>query len=220
MSEIQLYDLRKRGTVIVGAPRSGSHYIQDVIRAQLGIKNISFVNHDQVWGKNIYQEFNTGTGKYHICIANDLISKTFLMGQANLFKEWHVIRLTRSDITNWAVSCYFMLQDNSFGDQVTDNPKFKHNDTERSVYQEHLIQRPEYPIDSLVYFLSERSQTYDVPHHVCVDYADLATFFQHVWPWRPNDYPEIVWERDFKNGALVRQMLEAHTKIEQAYPSF
>jgi hypothetical protein len=48
-----------------------------------------------------------------------------------------------------------------------------------------------------------------------MDYADLATCFQHVLVWQPNDYPEIVWERDFKNGPRVMEILQAHQSIEQ-----
>jgi hypothetical protein len=216
MSEIQLYDLKKRGTIIVSSPRTGSHYLQGVICAQLRKKRIHYVIQDQLNGRDIYQDINTGDGKYHICIANDLQSKEKLMQQTKHLEEWHVIRLIRSDIISWAISCYFMFQKNSFANPVIAHPEFLHSGTQQSVYQEHLDQCPIYSLHLLLHEIGNRLQTYDVPCDVGIDYADLATRFQHVLVWRPNDYPEIVWERDFKNGALVREILEAHTRIEQS----
>jgi hypothetical protein len=220
MSEIQLYNLRKRGTVIVSDPRSGSHYLQNVIKVLLATQRIPYVIQGQLNGRDICQVIDTSNGKYHICIANDPESKEKLMQQTKHLKEWHVIRLIRSDITSWALSCYFMFHKSSFGNQVTNDTKFLHSGTQQSVYQEHLDECPSYPLNLLYSQLGNRLQTYDVPCDVSMDYADLATCFQHVLVWQPNDYPEIVWERDFKNGALVREILEAHTKIEQAHPSF
>jgi hypothetical protein len=216
MSEIQLYDLKKRGTIIVSSPRTGSHYLQGVICAQLRKKRIHYVIQDQLNGRDIYQDINTGDGKYYICIANDLQSKEKLMQQTKHLEEWHVIRLIRSDIISWAISCYFMFQKNSFANPVIAHPEFLHSGTQQSVYQEHLDQCPIYSLHLLLHEIGNRLQTYDVPCDVGIDYADLATCFQHVLVWRPNDYPEIVWERDFKNGALVREILEAHTRIEQS----
>jgi hypothetical protein len=219
MSEVQLYDLRKRGTIIASSPRSGSHYLQNVINVLLGRQQIPCVIQDQLDGRDIYQNINTDAGKYYICIANDPRSKEKLFQQPNRLKEWHVIRLIRSDITNWAVSCYFMLQKNSFGNLSIKHPEFLHSGTQKSVYQEHLDQCPSYPLNLLLHQLGNRLQTYHVPCDVSMDYADLATYIGYGLTWRPNDYPEIVWEREFANGALVRQILEAHIKIEQAHPS-
>jgi hypothetical protein len=220
MGEIQLYDLKKRGTIIVASPRSGSHYLQDVIEILLRMQQIPYVIQDQLNGRDIYQDINTGNGKYHIGIANDPESKEKLMQQTKHLKEWHVIRLTRSDITSWAISCYFMFHKSSFANPVIAHPEFLHNGTQQSVYQEHLDQCPIYSLHLLLHEIGNRLQTYDVPCDVSIDYADLATCFQHVLVWRPNDYPEIVWERDFKNGALVREMLESCQSVEQSHQSF
>jgi hypothetical protein len=217
MSQIQLYDLKKRGTIIVGSPRSGSHYLQNVIEILLRRQQVPYVIQDQLNGRDIHQDINTGNGKYHICIANDLISKEKLIQQTKHLEEWHVIRLTRSDIISWAISCYFMFQKNSFA--TTTNPEFQHSGTQQSVYQEHLDQCPIYPLHLLLPEMGNRLQTYDVPCDVGIDYADMATYFENICPWRPNDYPEIVWERDFKNGALVKQILESHQRIEQSKQS-
>jgi len=220
MGEIQLYDLKKRGTIIVASPRSGSHYLQDVIEILLRMQQIPYVIQDQLNGRDIYQDINTGNGKYHIGIANDPESKEKLMQQTKHLKEWHVIRLTRSDITSWAISCYFMFHKSSFSNQVTNDAKFLHSGTQRSVYQEHLDQCPSYPLNLLLYQMGNRLRTYNVPCDVCVDYADLATCFQHICPWRLNDYPEIILERDFKNGPRVREMLESCQSVEQSHQSF
>jgi len=217
MGEIQLYDLKKRGTIIVASPRSGSHYLQDIIAILLRMQQIPYVIQDQLNGRDIYQDINTGNGKYHIGIANDPESKEKLMQQTKHLEEWHVIRLTRSDIISWAISCYFMFQKNSFA--TTTNPEFQHSGTQQSVYQEHLDQCPIYPLHLLLPEMGNRLQTHDVPCGVSIDYADLATCFQYVCPWRPNDYPEIVVERDFANGVLVKQMLESHQRIEQSKQS-
>jgi hypothetical protein len=217
MSEIQLYDLKKRGTIIVGSPRSGSHYLQEVIEILLRRQQVPCVLRYQLNGSDIYQDINTGNGKYYICIANDPISKEKLIQRTKHLEEWHVIRLTRSDIISWAISCYFMFQNNSFANPLIAHPEFLHSGTQRSVYQEHLDQCPIYPLHSLLHEIGNRLQTYDVPCDVCIDYADLVTCFQHVLVWRPNDYPEIVWERDFANGALAKQILESHQRIEQLH---
>jgi uncharacterized protein YcsI (UPF0317 family) len=220
MSQIQLYDLKKRGTIIVGSPRSGSHYLQNVIEILLRRQQVPCVIQDQLNGRDIHQDINTGNGKYHICIANDLISKEKLIQQTKHLEEWHVIRLTRSDIISWAISCYFMFQKNSFANPVIAHPEFLHSGTQQSVYQEHLDQCPIYPLHLLTMQMGNRLRTYNVPCDVCVDYADLATCFQHICPWRLNDYPEIILERDFKNGPRVREMLESHQLIEQSHQSF
>jgi len=215
MSEIQLYDLKKRGTIIISSPRMGSHYLQDAIEVLLRRQQIPCVIQDQLIGRDIYQDINTDAGKYHICIANDLLSKEKLMQQTKHLEEWHVIHLTRSDINSWAISCYFMFQKNSFGNPLIPHPRFLHRGTQRSAYQDHLDQYPTYPLKLLTMQMGNRLRTCDMPYHVCIDYADLATYFGHVCPWRPNDYTGIDLERDFKNGPQIKQVLQAWQLTEQ-----
>jgi hypothetical protein len=186
------------------------------------------VVHEEYVCRNIYQDienFNAqdsdpSVSKYHISIANDLKTKEFLTQQITGLKEWHVIRLTRLNIIGWAISCYFLFHPDSFGHHAADeHVAFKHHDTKRSAYLEHLTHQPVYPINSLLFELGNRLQTYDVPCDISIDYADMATYFENICPWQPNNYPEIALERDFKNGVRVRQLLQAHQSIEQSLQS-
>jgi hypothetical protein len=214
MCEVQLYDLKKTGTIIVSSPRSGSHYLQHVINKQLTENTIPTVILDQLAGKNIFQDIDIADGKYHVCIANDIRSKEYLIKQKNHSNNWHVVRLNRADLTAWAVGCYFMFQKNSFATHVSgaDDIKFKHHGTKKIIYKEHLDAKGNfvYPLCQLRQELQNRSLTDEIPCDVCVDYADLKTYFGSICHWQPNGYPEFVLERDFKNGEKLKEILQEY----------
>jgi hypothetical protein len=222
MSEIQFFDLKKRGTIIVSSPRSGSHYLQNVVSYQLERQQIPHVTHDQLNNKNIYQDMDTSGGKYRIYIANDTLSINHLMQQENYINNWYVVRMTRQDIDNWAVSNYFMFQQQSFGVLSWDQATFKHNSTERSIYEEHFdtVEKPIYPLSELLGCLSCREKSYEISYNLSIDYNDLKNLVGVHPPWTPNDYPDIVLERDFKNGIELKKILEVYQSIEQLQQSF
>jgi hypothetical protein len=109
---VNLYDLNKKGTVIITIGRSGSHLLGDIISNQLKKKNIVYTNCTEIfltWEpiSQLHDFFKTTMQKvdqlpcYKIIQIQDFQSKLWMIRYGiKWLSEYHVIILQREDNIN------------------------------------------------------------------------------------------------------------------------
>lgn len=114
---LKLIDPNKKGTVILGNYRTGSHFISKLTveaAKSIGLVATELEEH-MAYDANICLEFvqlDCSTN-YLIVIINHADLKIGLLNNPNLLKDWHVIRTTDQDLHRWFLSYHVMMNRNS-----------------------------------------------------------------------------------------------------------
>jgi hypothetical protein len=107
---VKLYDLNKRGTIIITIGRSGSHLLGDIISNKLKLANVSHKSHrenfhcyDQSIAKvsDFYKNqvgIMSGISEYQISQMQDFQIKVWLLStNSSWLKDYHIVVLKRND---------------------------------------------------------------------------------------------------------------------------
>ena len=112
-SKNKIVDLRKRGTLVLGEYRCGTHYLllvaEEICRAHARL----YKNHDEWFTtrgdtKTFFDSLSSDP-VYHLVIINQLESKIEFMKSGIDLADWHVIRVVPDDRERWFMSWYFYL---------------------------------------------------------------------------------------------------------------
>lgn len=212
LKEFKLFDLTKRGTLIISYYRSGTHFLQDVISE----KCISF---SKRYGEictstvnNVSQQLEELTklsdANYNICILNNTVPKLYLRNKQNLLLNWHTIRLTRKNKVSHFISHWFW-QLNTLEQQKQNSGTFLHNSTTNEKYANQLQQHGKVTIDisSVEVWLMEQLILELIPAAEEIDYDDLRDLNPHGFSWTPNQYNNIALSDIFVNHKELEDLL-------------
>lgn len=108
----RLVDVSKRGTMIVGCPRLGTHYLQALCGYHAAQSGLDVVEHDEinhmpdtpryVDPHHIHSYLRQNMpGRYRLIILNHLEHKMPLAGSPGVLDDWHVIRVRDADPHRW-----------------------------------------------------------------------------------------------------------------------
>ena len=133
---MQLYDLNKRGTIVVGHMRSGSHYLASLVRTALSENNVPHTHNGEYFKDSIALKFtqdrytflnivdkikqqdnsddfySTGTIVYPGCL--DMISQ-HKRNYQYFMETYHVIKNVRRDIMSQFMSMMMFNSNSEIG---------------------------------------------------------------------------------------------------------
>lgn len=113
----RLIDPSKKGTVILGNYRTGSHFIAKlaVETAQTHGQSVRFLDEHMAWDSDVRDEFMRldRTTDYVVMIVNHPDLKIGLMNDQHLLDRWHVVRTVNHDLYRWFISYYIMMNPDS-----------------------------------------------------------------------------------------------------------
>lgn len=209
----KFYNPSKKGTLILAAPRYGTHFLAQVIvdlipavsRPWQGIGEHSEIGITKQQFCGIEEEldyFNQQSG-YQVVIANDLAAKMWMMTYPGRFDDWHVVRITHDNKVQWFISYWYFL--------IKHELEFGHHGTSRNVYKQHMDQYGPHTIssDQMMIVLWSLSQTLLNQHISCdehVDYQELAGLDTNV-QWQRNEYLNIELSELFTNSDVIEKLL-------------
>ena len=106
-----LVDPGKRGTIIIGSYRCGSHFVQDLCRAQCQIEGVSYKMHGELVAQDESTNHAVGNllrdiqidDRYHTIIINHTELKLDLMSLLPLH-DWLLVRIVHPDKHRWMQS--------------------------------------------------------------------------------------------------------------------
>lgn len=203
---IPLVDKTKKGTLILGYYRNGTHFLQDVI-CDL---NPGSAMHGEICHDNTIAELEQLTqlgGAYRVCILNNTVPKFFLRNRQDLLSEWHVIHLTRTNKVNHFISYWFWEQ-NTAQERFNNQGRFKHNNTDHSSYRAAVSKPPEYYSPSaVVAWLQEQLINYHIPCNTTLDYNELPEYQTDNLNWTPNRYESIELQDIVANHKEIETLL-------------
>jgi hypothetical protein len=198
-----LYNLDKKGTLVLSYYRSGTHYLQDVIISLLPRSNRC----GEICNDGTIEQLLKIDKNYLVAIMNSVEPKFNLVAHTEVLNEWHVIKLTRRNKVQHFISYWFWEQ-NTMQQRFNDTGKFKHHGTNNSVYALGLIQLQYYPISAVKSWLQEQLVLEFLPYNYTVDYDDLPAVGQELIEWQPNEYGNITLNDLFTNGTEIQDLLE------------
>lgn len=118
----KLIDISRRGTMILGAYRMGTHFVQDLCdyhARQAGLLPIKHQEASHVEGNPRYvdmaqwndyiDEMDRAVG-YHLVIVNSMEHKSEMALRPDLLADWHVVRVVDYDKLRWFKSWFFFMQ--------------------------------------------------------------------------------------------------------------
>ena len=211
LKEFKLLDHTKRGTLIIGYFRSGTHFLHDLIFEKCVVPKKRY------W--EICTSTNIGVGQleeitessdpaYKICILNNTVPKLYLRNKQNLLANWHTVRLTRKNKLSHFISNWFWHL-NTPEQQMQNSGTFLHNSTMHERYSNQLRQHGKVKIDiSFVeVWLMEQLILELIPTDEEIDYDDLSSMTPLNFRWTPNQYFDIKLADIFVNHAEIEDLI-------------
>lgn len=226
-----LWHPERRGTLIVGEPRSGTHFLQKVIRDRVQPFMPVSINDEidleitpggssPTAGRLIGLEARDG---YQVAIVNSSHGKAQLIADPELLHSWYVVRVTRQDkigwFRSWAMFTLHVLgEGNNPPGGTKPDMQFLHHNTPQEVYLEGIRRQGPLRLDARMIsqacanlYLQQLGDL--IPADETVDYDDLYNYqTEHTW-WMENQYPEPEHHRDrsrqlFENWDDIAPILE------------
>lgn len=195
----------KVGTLIIGYYRNGTHFLQDVIHDQIPSISIGECCTDGTITELI--ELSKSKQPYKICILNTCDPKFYLVGNNDILSKWHVINLTRNNKLEHFISHWFWSQ-NTDDERFKNSGKFKHHDTDNSVYKNSAADiKKIVPMSFVVRWLQEQLVNRYIKSDVEIDYSELCNLSTDNIKWRPNQYNDIQLKDIVTNANEVEQLL-------------
>ena len=185
------YDLCKRGTIIVSAYRSGTHFLQNSLSYYL--KQFHVKKYGEV--DELPAEPSDG---YSIYIANSPQSKFNLL-KCDL-SDYHVVLLTRDDVVAHWISYHIWMAFNTHDDRFLGSNLPHHGGT-ASLFED--LPMVEQDLGLLQLWLMEKFMANLVPADAVVDYSDLSSISSL---WSPNEYNKTL-DQLFVNHNIVKTLL-------------
>lgn len=115
----RLINPSRRGTMIIGAYRLGSHFLHDLCCSRAREQGLDVVAHDELVGPSgagtdpevfLQQLISIVSAPgYHVLVLNELNQKSDLLSNPVVLDDWHVIRLIDDDKQRWFKSWFFYL---------------------------------------------------------------------------------------------------------------
>jgi hypothetical protein len=211
----KFWDKTKRGTIIVTSARCGGHFLQHLINdLYQGERSCCGEIH-----KNIFRDIDSfpskeGLRTYQMHIANNFLSKRLLLSNLEKLDEWHLINLTRNDLTSWFLSWWFMHEMCSFANPNGDAVIFDHHNTPGANYETYVQSaKSSKLVLSESRFLELRKAltnyliNFQIPCNESVDYSVLSALQTERTIWAPNKYPDVDLEEIFVQGKLIKDIL-------------
>ena len=210
-----LFDLNKKGTLIISTYRSGTHFLHDYIADVLGNEHVSLC--DEICNDNTINQLikltSSDNNQYKVAILNNKMPHYYLFNNKELLQQWHVVRLTRNDKSHHFISHWFWKQnfkDNDFSIDVTDFI-FQHHGTDNQTYVEHMPKKTQFDIADLIVWLQEQLSIFHIKSDVSIDYSELKDYSSNNIQWKPNQYNNIRLEDLFTNHDEIKILLDGFT---------
>lgn len=231
--QARLWNPDRRGTLIVGDPRTGTHFLQRIVRDRVADHRGVQVNHEidlapiRGWPRSVRTvlEQLASQDSYQIAIINSATAKVELISDPAALERWHVIRLTRQDKVSWFRSwALFFLHGrsevNAAAPATGQDDRLLHHGTPEASYREGLARHGPVMIDSRAVDEACGSLCLHVLAKLIavdeeIDYEDLPGLqSEHTW-WKGNEYPDITMQDMFVNWQEMRPVLEHWHKIDR-----
>jgi len=187
----KLWNQNKVGTLIISCYRSGTHFLQDAIAEHCPFP--TEIIGEICTGNSIQQliDLTNSNAPYKLCILNNSAPKFYLTTAEKLLSNWHVIDLTRHNKVNHFISHWFWFQ-NTLEQQQNDTGKFRHHNTDHSVYCQYLNEiKKTVSLDFVIVWLQEQLINRFVKSDVSIDYTELIEYQSDTIRWLPNSYENI-----------------------------
>lgn len=230
--QVRLWNPDRKGTLIVGDPRTGTHFLQRIVRDRVADLQQVQVNHEidlapiKGWPRSVRDTLAAMAQRdsYQIAIINSATAKVELISDPAALDQWHVIRLTRRDKISWFRSwaLFFLHQKSEVHTSAAasgPDDRMLHHGTPETSYRQALEQHGPVIIDSRAVDEACGSLSLHVLAQLMavdeeIDYEDLpALQSEHTW-WKGNQYPDIAMHDMFVNWQEIRAVLENWHKIE------
>lgn len=228
----KLWDPNKRGTLIVGDPRTGTHFLQRVI-ADLVAADRAVASNDEIdiqwqahWPRTVRAALESLAqgDAYQIAVVNSVIAKAELIAHPAALDHWHVIRLTRRDKVGWFRSwALFFMHENSEHNQLQSvdltSGYFLHHGTASETYLSMLersgpIVLGEQDIKQIGGNVSLHVLSKLVAVDQEIDYDDLPALQSADAHWKGNRYPDIDLAKFFENWGEIQAMLAGWADVD------
>lgn len=231
--QARLWNPERKGTLIVGDPRTGTHFLQRIVRDRVADVREVQVNHEidlapiKGWPRSVRDTLAAiaQRGSYQIAIINSATAKVELISDPAALDQWHVIRLTRRDKISWFRSwALFFLHRRSEihvdPPSSGDDDRMLHHGTPEHSYRQGFAQHGPVIIDSQAVDEVCGSLCLHVLGKLIavdeeIDYEDLPGLqSEHTW-WKGNRYPDMAMHEMFVNWQEMRVVLEDWHKIDR-----
>jgi len=173
----QFVDTKKKGTLILSMPRSGNHYLCDIIDCVLWnvatpIKSVNYgeIHNTAQFNKIMMEE------DYTLAIINNYECLQFLGNNLDLLTNFHVIQLTRNNVLEHLISKIV------FFDLSSKHPH--HN----SVIDKTSIEKEDYTKTQIEVWLGHKKLLETISYNVAIDYSELKDVDCFNFEWIPNTY--------------------------------
>lgn len=230
--QVRLWNPDRKGTLIIGDPRTGTHFLQRIVQDRVaGLREVE-INHeiDLAPIKGLPGSVRhtliaaAQRDSYQIAIINKANAKIELLSDPAVLDQWHVIRLTRRDKVSWFRSwgLFFLHQKSEVNvapSTANDDDRMLHHGTPESIYRQALVQHGPVIIDNRAVdeacgslCLHAIGKLIAVDEEI--DYEDLPNLqSEHTW-WKANHYPDVSMEEMFVNWKEIQALLEYWPKID------
>jgi hypothetical protein len=198
-----LYDLSKKGTLVLSYYRSGTHYLQDAVIASLPTSK----RYDEICNDGTIRQLLETDSRYMVAIMNSLEPKFNLVAHPEILNDWHVIKLTRRNKVHHFLS-YWFWEKNTMQQRFDDNGKFKHHGTDNGIYKSALQSKQHCELSVVKNWLQEQLILEFLPYNYSLDYDDLDVACAGLITWNPNQYGDITLADLFTNSEEVQDLLE------------
>jgi hypothetical protein len=204
---IQLVDKSKKGTLILGYYRNGTHFLQDtILDLYPGIQVYDEIGNDNTI--NDLEQLTQSSG-YKICILNNTAPKFYLAGRRDLLDQWHIINLTRNNKVQHFISYWFWEQ-NTLQERISNSGKFSHHNTKHDVYKNSMLgNKVCYDIEAIIAWLQEQLINFHIAYNETVDYDELPKYQTDNISWTPNQYHSIGLADIFENHQEIHNLLSS-----------
>lgn len=233
-SDQQLWNLDRKGTLILGDHRFGSHFLQAVIADCLGDRcrplglalcanGTDIIPSDAVDRADILCSFEqlTNAPDYSCLIVNDAVEKLTIMSRPDLLDHWHIVRLVRTDKIKWFISWWFYVRhtESNLHRRRMRPEGFHHHGTPRDNYQAWLGKQGRIRLDDrdildLKLQLACHLLNYDIAADLEIDYEQLAALSTEHVAWKANEYPSSRLEDMFENADVLERLLLLWNRVQ------
>ena len=115
-----LFDTEKKGTIILGCYRSGSHFVERAIQEHAASHGIEVLPTGETLPLDAemveVSSFFNEDAQYKTTIVNHISLKWMLINDPDLVQDYHIVRTTQRNIKRWFLSFYIMNNpDSSLG---------------------------------------------------------------------------------------------------------
>lgn len=228
----QLWNPDKRGTLIVGDARTGTHFLQRVIADRVVLDRSVRCN-DEIdigwqayWPRTVRAALDAleDDRAYQVAIVNGVVAKNELIAHPSAIEHWHVIRLTRRDKVGWFRSwgLFFMHENSEYNQQQRVDLQsgfFLHHGTSSDAYLSSLQRRGPIvlgaqDIEQIGGHVSLHVLSKLIAVDEEVDYDTLPALQSDNAHWKGNQYPDIDLAMFFENWPEIEAMLAGWTDID------